>query len=75
MISYFTGQDFELIPFGAGHRICLGIPLGIATVELTTTNLLNSFHWEMPAGMKREDIDTEVLVACPRADICINNSY
>lgn len=57
----FKGQDFELIPFGAGRRICPGIPLGVATVELITANLLNSFDWEMPEGMTREDIDTEGL--------------
>ena len=62
----FTGQDFELIPFGAGRRICPGIPLATASVELITANLLNSFDWEMPAGMKREDIDTEGLPGLAR---------
>lgn len=62
----FKGQDFELIPFGAGRRICPGIPLGIATVELIIANLLNSFDWEMPQGMKREDIDTEGLPGLAR---------
>ncbi|XP_045799128.1 cytochrome P450 83B1-like [Trifolium pratense] len=57
----FKGQDFELIPFGAGRRICPGIPLGIATVEMITANLLNSFDWEMPEGMTKEDIDIEGL--------------
>ncbi|MED6207196.1 hypothetical protein PIB30_033589 [Stylosanthes scabra] len=57
----FTGQDFELIPFGAGRRICPGISLGSASVELITANLLNSFDWEMPQGMKREEIDNEGL--------------
>ncbi|WJX80696.1 hypothetical protein P8452_63660 [Trifolium repens] len=44
-----------------GRRICPGIPLGIATVEMITANLLNSFDWEMPKGMTKEDIDTEGL--------------
>ncbi|KHN09046.1 cytochrome P450 83B1-like [Glycine soja] len=62
----FKGQDFEFIPFGAGRRICPGISLGIATVELITANLLNSFHWEMPQGMKPEHIDTEGLPGLAR---------
>ncbi|TKY63681.1 cytochrome P450 family 71 protein [Spatholobus suberectus] len=57
----FRGLDFELIPFGAGRRICPGMPMAIASLDLILANLLNSFDWELPAGMKKEDIDTEVL--------------
>ncbi|XP_047177443.1 cytochrome P450 83B1-like [Vigna umbellata] len=62
----FKGHDFEFIPFGAGRRICPGISLGIASVELITANLLNSFHWELPEGMKPQDIDTEGLPGLAR---------
>ncbi|RVX15120.1 Cytochrome P450 83B1 [Vitis vinifera] len=34
--------------------------LGAVMVELTLANLLYSFDWEMPAGMNKEDIDTDV---------------
>ncbi|CAJ1949736.1 unnamed protein product [Sphenostylis stenocarpa] len=57
----FGGQDFEFIPFGAGRRICPGIPMAVASLDLILANLLNSFDWELPAGMKKEDIDTEML--------------
>ncbi|XP_038715114.1 cytochrome P450 71B36-like [Tripterygium wilfordii] len=57
----WKGQDLELIPFGAGRRICPGLNMGEATVELALANLLYKFDWEMPIGMKREDIDTEVI--------------
>ncbi|XP_057428831.1 6,7,8-trihydroxycoumarin synthase-like [Lotus japonicus] len=62
----FKGRDFELIPFGAGRRICPGIQMGIATVEVIIANLLNSFDWEMPIGMIRENIDDEGLPGLAR---------
>ncbi|KAG5053855.1 hypothetical protein JHK85_006365 [Glycine max] len=61
LMVYFRGQDFELIPFGAGRRICPGMPMAIASLDLILANLLNSFNWELPAGMTKEDIDTEML--------------
>ncbi|KAJ6793578.1 cytochrome P450 71A9-like [Iris pallida] len=51
------GHDFELIPFGAGRRICPGMGVGILVVELALANLLYSFDWELPEGTTKEDID------------------
>ncbi|KAI9118633.1 hypothetical protein K1719_010965 [Acacia pycnantha] len=55
------GNNFELIPFGAGRRICPAINMAMVTVELTLANLLNSFDWKLPAGIEKQDIDTQVL--------------
>jgi len=55
------GQDFEFIPFGAGRRLCPGMNMAFAALDLILANLLYSFDWELPQGMKKEDIDTEVL--------------
>ncbi|CAL5211111.1 unnamed protein product [Lathyrus oleraceus] len=55
----FLGQDFELIPFGAGRRICPGITMAVASLELFLANLLYSFDWELPHGLLKDDIDTE----------------
>ncbi|CAI8585910.1 unnamed protein product [Vicia faba] len=57
----FKGQDFELIPFGSGRRVCPGLNMGVATVDLLLVNLLYLFDWEMPEGVKREDIDLHGL--------------
>ncbi|KAL2892854.1 Cytochrome P450 71A9 [Bienertia sinuspersici] len=57
----YKGQHFELLPFGAGRRGCPGLLLGSTTIELALANLLCFFDWELPALMKREDIDMDVL--------------
>ncbi|XP_058070559.1 cytochrome P450 71A1-like [Magnolia sinica] len=53
----FRGQDFQLIPFGAGRRSCPGMPFVISTMELALANLLYWFDWELPGGAKNEDLD------------------
>nr|GMC53514.1 cytochrome P450 83B1-like [Ipomoea batatas] len=57
----YKGQNFEFIPFGAGRRMCPGMTLGLVVAELALANLLYAFDWELPSGMKKEDIDTEPL--------------
>ncbi|OAY51954.1 cytochrome P450 71B34 [Manihot esculenta] len=55
----FTGQNFELLPFGAGRRGCPGMSMGLATVGLALANLLYHFDWKLPYNMKEEDISIE----------------
>ncbi|CAL5079814.1 unnamed protein product [Urochloa decumbens] len=55
----FRGSDFELLPFGSGRRSCPAVAMGVANVELALANLLYCFDWELPQGMKEEDIDME----------------
>uniref|UniRef100_A0A7N2LVF0 Cytochrome P450 n=2 Tax=Quercus lobata TaxID=97700 RepID=A0A7N2LVF0_QUELO len=53
----FKGQDFELIPFGAGRRICPGLPLGNRMVHLMLASLVHYFAWELPDEITPEDMD------------------
>ena len=53
----FKGQDFQLIPFGAGRRGCPGISFAMATNELVLANLVNKFDWALPNGVRVEDLD------------------
>ncbi|XP_024537078.1 cytochrome P450 71A1-like [Selaginella moellendorffii] len=44
------GQDFELIPFGAGRRMCPGMQLGLTNVMLAVGSLLHAFNWIIPGA-------------------------
>lgn len=55
----FKGQHFELIPFGAGRRICIGYPLAIRLLPLMLGSLVHGFHWELEGGILPEKLDME----------------
>ncbi|XP_051133613.1 salviol synthase-like [Andrographis paniculata] len=53
----YKANNFELLPFGGGRRICAGISFGLANVELPLAMFLYHFDWVLPDGMKPEDLD------------------
>ena len=53
----FRGNYFGLIPFGAGRRICPGLPLANRAVHTMLASLLYHFDWKLADGKKPEDID------------------
>ncbi|GJN31512.1 hypothetical protein PR202_gb19921 [Eleusine coracana subsp. coracana] len=53
------GQDYQLLPFGSGRRMCPGISLGLKMVQLTLANLLHAFVWRLPDGMVAEELSME----------------
>nr|AKH41020.1 cytochrome P450 CYP76AA20 [Thuja plicata] len=57
----FKGQDFELIPFGAGRRICLGLPLADKMLHLILASLVHSFDWSLPNGMSAKELDMDYI--------------
>ena len=51
------GNDFRVLPFGAGRRVCPGAQLGINLVQSMLGHLLHHFRWELPEGVKPEEVD------------------
>ncbi|CDY27378.1 BnaC04g50270D [Brassica napus] len=49
------GRDYELTPFGAGRRICPGLPLALKTVSLMLVSLLYSFDWKLPNAVNMDE--------------------
>ncbi|GAB2218327.1 hypothetical protein Droror1_Dr00001547 [Drosera rotundifolia] len=53
------GRHFELLPFGAGRRICPGLPLAVRMLQLMLGNLIHSFDWELENEITPEAMDME----------------
>ncbi|CAH2040997.1 unnamed protein product [Thlaspi arvense] len=53
------GNDFEVIPFGAGRRICAGMSLGLRKVQLLTATLIHAFDWTLPDGQLPEKLNMD----------------
>ncbi|XP_027083625.1 premnaspirodiene oxygenase-like [Coffea arabica] len=58
----FNGSHSEYVPFGAGRRICPGIPFGFANIELPLALLLYHFNRKLLNGPISSDFDMEDLV-------------
>ncbi|XP_057873228.1 cytochrome P450 81Q32 [Cryptomeria japonica] len=60
------GNEFEMLPFGAGRRGCPGTTLAMCMVQTTLAILLQSFDWFVPDG-KVLDMSEGVGLTTPRA--------
>eukprot|EP01018_Ginkgo_biloba_P018172 Gb_12034 [translate_table: standard] len=53
----YKGHNFKLIPFGAGRRICVGLPLAYRMLHFVLASLLHSFDWRLPHGQNSDEMD------------------
>ncbi|KAF8722931.1 hypothetical protein HU200_022069 [Digitaria exilis] len=54
----YKGTNYEFLPFGSGRRMCPGVNLGLANIELALASLLYHFDWELPNRMEPKDVQT-----------------
>ncbi|KAL2346358.1 hypothetical protein Fmac_000358 [Flemingia macrophylla] len=70
------GQHFELIPFGAGRRMCLGVSFGLPVIQLALATLLHGFHitthGEKPVDMREQIGMTAAKLNCYRLGVGIS---
>ncbi|KAL6004854.1 hypothetical protein ACLOJK_005410 [Asimina triloba] len=52
-----NGSDFRYIPFGAGRRVCVGIPMAERMLIYSLASLVHSFEWRLPDGTKLDETD------------------
>lgn len=50
-------HDFDMLPFGAGRRQCVGMGLALLVVQYAIAQLLHACELSLPAGMGPEDVD------------------
>ncbi|KAK7349305.1 hypothetical protein VNO77_06568 [Canavalia gladiata] len=55
------GHDYELLPFGAGRRMCPGYPLGLKVIQSSLANLLHGFNWRLPYNTNKDDLNMEEI--------------
>ncbi|KAL8262716.1 hypothetical protein R6Q59_024065 [Mikania micrantha] len=51
------GADYEYLPFGAGRRMCPGVTLGLANVQLPLAHIMYYFRWKLPNGASNDQLD------------------
>ncbi|AEE78400.1 cytochrome P450-like protein [Arabidopsis thaliana] len=48
----FRGHNFELVPFGAGRRICPAISFAVVLIEVALANFVHRYDWKLPEDSK-----------------------
>lgn len=60
------GNDFNVIPFGAGRRGCPAVAYATVANELLLANLVHQFDWALPAGVETLDMTETVGITMHR---------
>ncbi|KAF7073797.1 hypothetical protein CFC21_078742 [Triticum aestivum] len=63
------GNDYQLLPFGAGRRLCPGISFAMPVLEIALCSLVRHFDWEIPAEARLDMNEAPGLITPPLAPL------
>ncbi|KAG8375431.1 hypothetical protein BUALT_Bualt10G0099300 [Buddleja alternifolia] len=58
-------EDYELLPFGAGRRMCPGLPYANKQVHLILASLIGCFNWSVPNNGDPSELEMNEKYAVP----------
>ncbi|KAH7862562.1 hypothetical protein Vadar_006487 [Vaccinium darrowii] len=53
----YKGNDYEFFPFGAGRRICPGLPMAAKHLPLVLASLIHFSDWSLPDEIDPNELD------------------
>nr|XP_051190924.1 cytochrome P450 71A1-like [Lolium perenne] len=63
------GNDYQLLPFGAGRRVCPAISFALPALEIALASLVGHFDWELPIGTRLDMSEAPGLTTPPLAPL------
>ncbi|KAM0921485.1 hypothetical protein ACQ4PT_006862 [Festuca glaucescens] len=63
------GNDYQLLPFGAGRRVCPAISFALPALEIALASLVVHFDWNLPIGTRLDMTEAPGLTTPPLAPL------
>ncbi|XP_047051749.1 cytochrome P450 71A1-like [Lolium rigidum] len=61
------GNDYQLLPFGAGRRVCPAVNFVLPMLEIVLASLVGHFDWKLPIGTRLDMSERPGLTTPPLA--------
>uniref|UniRef100_N1QQ45 Cytochrome P450 76C4 n=1 Tax=Aegilops tauschii TaxID=37682 RepID=N1QQ45_AEGTA len=66
-VSFQGAADFRFVPFSAGRRTCLGLPMATRMIHAMLGSLLHCFEWTLPREVEESGVDMSERVGITMA--------
>ncbi|KAM3406442.1 hypothetical protein ACQJBY_000497 [Aegilops geniculata] len=66
-VSFQGAADFRFVPFSAGRRTCLGLPMATRMIHAMLGSLLHCFEWTLPREVEESGVDMSEKVGITMA--------